>query len=146
MPLTLVPSTLAKKGYTFTFNGPNKDIECAACPFQKLCFGLQPGRRYAVKDVREVQHPCELHDEGKVRAVVVEEVPFTASIERKHLRGTAAPWTAPDCKRPDCGNWSLCHPVGPLPGARHAITRQHGTLECPAGLDLEKVDLQKMAS
>lgn len=144
MPLTLVPTTLAEKGYRFTFNGPNKDIECAACPFTKLCFGLQPGRSYEVKTVREVQHPCELHDEGKVRAVVVEEVPFAATLERKHLRGTAAHWTAPDCKRPTCANWSLCHPVGHSAGAKHAIVATHGALECPVGFDLEKVDLKKM--
>lgn len=144
MPLTLVPSTLAKKGYRFTFAGPNNGIECAACPYTRLCFGLEPGRAYQVKAVREVQHPCELHDEGKVRVVEAEEVPFTATIERRHLRGTAAPWTAPDCKRPSCANWALCHPVGPAAGARHAITRQHGAVACPAGFDLEKVDLRKM--
>ena len=144
MPLTLVPSTLAAKGHRFTFAGPNKGIECAACPFTKLCFGLEPGRRYEVKQVREVQHPCELHDEGKVRVVVAEEVPFTATLERKHLRGTAAPWEGPDCKRPSCKNWALCHPVGPVAGARHAIVKQHGAVECPVGFDLEKVDLKKM--
>lgn len=144
MPLTLVPSTLAAKGYRFTFAGPNKGIECAACPFQKLCFGLDPGRRYEVKATRDLQHPCELHEEGKVRVVQVEEMPFTSTIERHHLRGTAAPWTPPDCKRPDCENWSLCHPVGHAVGARHAITDQQGAVECPAGFDLEKVDLKKM--
>lgn len=144
MPLTLVPATLAKKGHRFTFAGPNKDIECAACPFTKLCFGLEAGRKYEVRQVREVQHPCELHDEGKVRVVVAEEVPFTATLERRHLRGTAAPWTAPDCKRPGCANWGLCHPTGPAAGARHAIVAQKGAVECPAGFDLEKVDLKKM--
>ena len=145
MALTLVPSTLARKGHRFTFLGPNKDIECAACPFQKLCFGLEPGRTYEVKGVREVQHPCELHDEGKVRVVEAVEVPFAATVERRHLRGTAAPWTAPDCKRPSCANWALCHPVGPTAGARHAIVAMQGAVECPAGFDLEKVTLKKMA-
>jgi len=145
VPLTLVPSTLAKKGYRFTFAGPNKDIECAACPFQKLCFGLEPGRKYEVKATREMQHPCELHEEGKVRVVMAEEVPFTSTIERRHLRGTAAPWKAIDCGRPLCTNWALCHPVGNTAGARHAIVKQHGAVECPAGYDLEKVDLKKMA-
>jgi uncharacterized protein len=144
VPLTLVPSTLAKKGYRFTFAGPNKDIECAACPFQKLCFGLEPGRTYEVRQVRDVQHPCELHDEGKVRAVAVEEVTFPSSIERKHLRGTAAHWTPVDCGRPSCANWSLCHPVGHSSGAKHAIVKTHGAVECPAGFDVERVDLKKM--
>lgn len=144
MPLTLVPSTLAAKGYRFTFTGPNRDIECAACPFTKLCFGLEPGRRYEVKTVREVQHPCELHDEGRVRVVEAVEVPFATTIERRHLRGTAAHWTPIPCGKPECKNWGLCHPVGPTAGAGHAIVAQKGKLECPAGYDLERVELKKM--
>lgn len=144
MALTLVPVALARKGYRFTFNGPNAGEECQGCPVQKLCFGLQPGRRYEVRAVRDVKHPCGLHEEGRVRVVEVEEVPFTATLERKHLRGTAAPWTWLVCRRPSCQNWSLCHPVGPVRGARHAIVKQEGSVECPVGFDLERVQLKKM--
>lgn len=143
--LTLVPDALAARGFSFTFAGPNKGEECAGCPFQKLCFGLDPGRSYKVTQVREVAHPCALHDSGKARVVLVEEIPFQATIERHHLRGTAAPWTAPNCRRPSCKNWALCHPVGHTAGARHAITAQHGKVECPVGFDLEKVDLKPMS-
>ena len=143
--LTLVPDALAARGFRFTFAGPNTGEECAGCPFQKLCFGLTPGRSYAVKSVRQVAHPCALHDTGKARVVVVEEVAFPATLERHHLRGTAAPWTAPACGRPSCANWALCHPVGHTAGARHAITAQHGAVECPVGFDLERVDLKPMA-
>jgi uncharacterized protein (UPF0179 family) len=143
-PLTLVPAALAQRGYRFTFAGPNKGEECAGCPFQKLCFGLKPGHSYEVSALREVTHPCALHDEGRVRVAVVEEVTFAATLERRHLRGTAAPWTGPDCGRPSCGNWKLCHPVGHVAGARHAIVAQKGALECPAGFDLERVELKPM--
>jgi uncharacterized protein (UPF0179 family) len=142
--LTLVPDALAAPGYRFTFAGPNLGVECAGCPFQKLCFGLQPGRSYVVTKARPARQVCELHEGGKVRAVEVEEVPFPASLERRHLRGTAAPWTAPDCGRPMCVNWKLCHPVGHKQGAKHAIVTQKGPLECPAGFDLESVDLKLM--
>ncbi|MEA3165786.1 MAG: uncharacterized protein QOJ26_652 [Thermoplasmata archaeon] len=142
--LTLVPDALAARGFRFTFAGPNKGEECAGCPFQKLCFGLDPGRTYKVTSVRDVAHPCALHDTGKARVVVVEEVPFQATIERHHLRGTAAPWTAPNCRRPSCKNWALCHPVGHTAGGRHAITAQKGAVECPVGFDLERVDLKPM--
>jgi uncharacterized protein (UPF0179 family) len=142
--LTLVPDALAAPGFRFTFAGPNLGEECTGCPFQKLCFGLKPGHSYVVKSVRPVAHPCALHDTGKARAVVVEETSFPATIERHHLRGTAAAWSAPDCRRPSCRNWALCHPVGHAEGARHAITAQKGAVECPAGFDLEKVDLKPM--
>jgi uncharacterized protein UPF0179 len=93
--LTLVPDALAAKGYQFTFVGANKGEECVGCPFQKLCFGLAPGHAYKVTAVRPVTHPCALHEGGRVRAVEVAEVPFAATLERRHLRGTAAPgWSA----------------------------------------------------
>jgi uncharacterized protein len=135
---------LAQPGYRFTFQGPNAGDECKGCPFQKLCFGLKPGHRYQVAALRDVRHPCALHEPGKVRVVTVEEVPFTSSLERRHLRGTAAPYTPVPCRRPSCKNWALCHPVGITPGVRHAIVAQEGVLECPAGYDLERVQLRKM--
>lgn len=142
--LTLVPADVAKPGYRFTFVGANAGEECQGCPFQKLCFGLQPGHRYQVEALRSVRHPCGLHDSGRVQVVTVKEVPFASSLERKHLRGTAAPYTPVPCRRPSCKNWALCHPVGITPGVRHAIASQDGSLECPAGYDLERVTLTKM--
>ena len=144
--LTLVPAALAEPGSRFTFVGPNAgpDAECKGCPFQKLCFGLQPGRTYEVATRRDVTHPCALHDEGKVRVVTVEEVPFAATLERHHLRGTAAPWAPPVCRKPSCANWALCNPVGHHEGTRHAIVKQAGKVECPAGFDLERVELTPM--
>ena len=145
MPLiTLVPAALAAPGSRFTFAGPNAGAECAGCPYQKLCFGLAPGRAYAVQKVRELTHPCNLHDGGKVHVVTVAEVPFAASLERRHLRGTAAPWAGPDCRKPSCASWNLCHPKGHAEGAKHEIVAQNGPLPCPAGFDLERVDLKQM--
>jgi uncharacterized protein (UPF0179 family) len=142
--LTLVPDALAAKGYRFTFAGPNAGEECAGCPLQKLCFGLRPGHAYEVVGLRPAKHPCGLHEAGRVRAVEVKEVPFEATVERRHLRGTAAPWSAPDCGSPECPNWALCHPKGHAAGARHAIVGQKGPVHCPAGFDLERVDLLPM--
>jgi uncharacterized protein len=142
--LTLVPEPLTEPGSRFTFAGPNAGEECQGCPFQKLCFGLKPGQSYKVAAKRPVTHPCRLHEGGRVHVVTVEEAPFTATLERHHLRGTAAPWTGPDCRKPSCANWGLCHPKGHTEGARHAIVAQLGAVACPAGFDLEKVDLKPM--
>ena len=142
--LTLVPVAVAEPGFRFTFAGPNPGEECKGCPFQKLCFGLAAGHSYKVASVREVTHPCALHEEGRVRVVTVEETAFPATLEREHLRGTAAPWTSPDCRKPSCVNWNLCHPKGHVQGARHEIVEQRGAVHCPAGFDLERVDLKPM--
>jgi hypothetical protein len=144
MALTLVPDTLARRGYRFTFNGPNTGPECQGCPYQKLCFGLAPGHRYEVQALRDVTHPCALHEGGKVRVAQVEEVSFSSTVETRLLRGTAATWTPIPCGRPDCPNWSLCHPVGPKPGIRHEVTAMEGALPCPAGFGLTKVRLKPM--
>lgn len=152
--MTLVPESLSSKGSRFTFRGPNQSRgqgeagnsgeECAACPFQKLCFGLLPGHTYEVTGQRGLTHPCALHDGGRVHVVTVEATDFPSSVETRALRGTAATWSPIPCGRPDCANWSLCHPVGPTAGARHAITAQQGELPCPAGYELTKVRLKAM--
>ena len=142
--LTLVPETLAKPGSRFTFLGPNPGGECAGCPLQKLCFGLEPGRTYAVEGLREVRHPCALHDGGRVRVVTVVPASFPTTVEASTLRGTAATWTPIPCGRPQCPSWGLCHPTGPAPSARYEITERGAAVPCPAGYDLVRVELRKM--
>lgn len=142
MTLTLVPRELAQPGYRFSFLGPNPGDECRGCPFQKLCFGLAPGRVYEVARVRDVVHPCNLHEPGRVRVVEVEETAFTTTVERRRLRGTAATWTPVPCGRPVCGHYHLCHPVGPAPGASYAIEEVGDTVECPADYDIARVRLR----
>jgi hypothetical protein len=144
MPLTLVPETLAQPGRRFAFRGPNPGEECKGCPYQKLCFGLAPGHTYAVTAVRDVTHPCALHEGGRVRVALVEASDFATSVETRLLRGTAATWTPVPCGRPDCANYGLCHPVGPAAGARYEVAAQEGGLPCPAGFDLTKVRLKAL--
>lgn len=142
--LTLVPEPLARAGYRFTFRGANPGDECDGCPFQKLCFGLQPGHRYQITGLRDVTHPCALHDGDRVRVALVEDVPFESTLETRLLRGTAAAWVPVPCGRPECASYGLCHPVGPQPGARHAIVGQAGPMACPAGYELTRVSLRRM--
>ncbi|MEA3203107.1 MAG: uncharacterized protein QOI63_777 [Thermoplasmata archaeon] len=144
MPLTLVPDTLARRGLGFTFVGANAGPECAGCPFQKLCFGLQPGHRYEVTALREVTHPCALHEGGRVRVAEVVDAPFASTVETRLLRGTAATWTPIPCGMPECPTWALCHPVGPLPGVRDQIVAEEGPVPCPAGFELTRVQLKPM--
>ncbi len=142
--LTLVPVELAKPGYRFTFTGPNKGIECAACPVQKLCFNLKPGTMYEVLEVRTVRHPCELHDEGRVAVVKVGPAKFQTSLAPKHLKGTAATWNPIDCGYAECANWKLCHPTGVEAGTRYAIENVGKKIDCPMNYDIKVVDLKRM--
>lgn len=144
MVLTLVPESHAAPGRSFFFVGPNLGDECQGCPFQRICFGLEPGRHYAVKAVREVVHPCNLHDGGRVQVVEVEPQPFATSLEEKHLRGTAATWVPIPCGMAECSNWSTCHPVGPTPGIRYEIKETGERMECPANFEVRRVRLGKL--
>ena len=142
--LTLVPDTYAAQGTRFTYAaGPQPPEECAGCPFQKLCFGLAPGHRYQVKVLRDVTHPCALHDGGRVRVAEVEEVPFPSTVETRLLRGTAVTWSPLPCARPDCANYALCHPAGPQPG-KHAVVASGDPVACPAGYEITRVELRRM--
>ncbi len=135
--LTLVQLPLASPGARFRYMGPGQE-ECAGCPFQKLCFNLEPGQRYEVETVRPVQHPCNLHDEGKVQVVTVKPIGFSTSVESKKVRGTAITWEPIDCGYPECKNWKLCHPGAPA-GKRYAIEGETSKLDCPMGYDLQRV-------
>ena len=139
MALTLVPETLAARGRGFVFAGEAAE-ECRACPFQRLCLGLEPGHRYVVTALRGVSHPCALHDGGRVQVAEVAQAPFATSVESRLLRGTAASWAPIACGRPECPTYGLCHPVGPRPG-RHQIVAEDGPLPCPAGFELARVRL-----
>lgn len=136
--LSLVPASLAAPGYRFTFLGPNRGEECQGCPFTKMCFDVEPGARYEVTAVRSVQHPCGLHDEGKVRVVEVQRVGFDTTMETKRLRGTAATFEPIPCGRPDCKNWSLCHPYGVQTGIRYGVEAAED-VPCPAGFKIKRV-------
>lgn len=140
--LTLVPLGHAKLGARFTFMGANPGDECDGCPLQRLCFGLQPGQRYRVAEVRAAVHPCNLHDDGKVQVVRVEPIAFESSVETKRLRGTAVTWSPIDCGFAECANWKLCHPIGPAAGAKYRVEGDGEALPCPMHYDLRKVRLQ----
>ena len=144
MALTLVPEPLAEPGYTFTFLGPNKGAECQDCPVQNLCFRLEPGRRYRVTAVRGVTHPCNLHDEDRVRVCEVEEVPLATSIRSSALRGTAVTWNPVDCGHPACPQWAFCHPAGATGGARYAVAGEDGAMDCPKGFAITAVRLRRV--
>lgn len=144
MPLlTLLPSTLAATGYRFTYRGDGRFEECEGCPVKGVCYRLEPGRRYEVQAVRDVEHPCNLHETGRVRVCTVQEIPLHTSLETKHLRGTAAHWRPVPCGYPECPNNRLCHPVA-TPEGRYAIVEDRGQLRCPMGYDLHTVTLEPL--
>lgn len=142
--LTLAPDLLAHEGMTFTFIGPNTGGECDGCPVQKLCFDLQPETRYKVTELRDVVHPCNLH-EGGMRVVTVEPTGFETTLDTKRLRGTAATFVPVDCGMPECTNWKLCHPVGPKRNVRYQVTSVGDAVDCPMNYNIKRVQLDPLS-
>lgn len=139
--LGLAPDLLARPGFRFTATGGPFD-ECEGCPVQKLCFGVEAGRHYEVTDLRDVVHPCAVH-EGGMRVVQLQEAAFDTTLETKRLRGTAAAFSPPDCGNPSCTLWAVCHPVGPTRDVRYAIEEVGDDVACPMHYKLKRVRLRR---
>lgn len=139
--LTLVPSTLARTGYRFRYQGDPGDEACDGCPVRSICYRLEAGRTYAVKEVRSVEHPCALHDGDKVRVCTAEPVPSVTTVEARRLRGTAVTWEPVPCGYPECDKYALCHPAG-QPAGRYEVMDDLGDEECPMHYKLRRVRVQ----
>ncbi len=75
--ITLIGKSLANKGLKFMHYGASS--ECEACRFKGTCIdSLEVGRMYIIKNVKNGEQPCLIHEGGKV--VVVE-------VEKAHIRG-----------------------------------------------------------
>ncbi len=134
--VTLLGTLLAKPGLTYIVGRPGP--ECEPCAFKALCHNLPVGHRYRVARVREVTHPCAVH-EGPVRVIEVEPARFeTTFVGRGAVAGSTAQFQEKGCGRPDCPSWAVCHPPGLPPGLRVRLLEDRDAPACPAGLTLRR--------
>jgi uncharacterized protein (UPF0179 family) len=142
MQLTLVPTTLATPGYLFRNYGDQNAEECDGCPVRAVCFKTPPGH-YEIVEVRDVQHPCKLH-EGTMSVCTAKEVPTVTTLEVKLLKGTATNWGAIECGFPECKNNALCHPR--MDAGHMEIVSVGETIECPMHYEIKQVSLRPLQS
>ena len=70
--ITLIGNCLANKGLKFMHYGATS--ECESCRFKNTCIDtLEEGRMYIIKNVKNGEQPCMIHEGGKVRVVEVEK-------------------------------------------------------------------------
>jgi uncharacterized protein (UPF0179 family) len=137
--ITLLAQAQAKVGFEFVYQGPA--AVCRTCPYRHACLTLDPGRRYAVTQVRPVTHPCALQEST---AAVVEVQPVTRTLvveSRTAVVGSSVETGRYGCVRLDCSNWDICS--GPsLPSKqRYRIQTIHPELaECRIGRTLKRVE------
>jgi len=127
MVITLVGEKLAKPGVEFIYYGPADP--CKTCRLARVCVGnLEPGRRYKVVRVRNIEHSCPLH-EGKVRVVEVVEPAIEVAVEpRIAIVGSKIKLSFVDCNDPE--KQSLVRPEGLFEGDSVKILEILGDFEC----------------
>ncbi len=127
MTITLVGEKLAKPGVEFIYYGPAEP--CKTCRLARVCVGnLEPGRRYKVVRVRNIEHSCPIH-EGKVRVVEVVEPAIALAIDpRLAIVGSKVKLRLTVCNDPE--KESLFSPEGLFEGDTVKILEVIGDVEC----------------
>jgi len=127
MTITLVGEKLAKPGVEFIYYGPADP--CKNCRLARVCVGnLEPGRRYKVVRVRNIEHSCPLH-EGKVRVVEVIEPAIEVAMEpRLAIVGSKIKLSFVECSDPE--KQALTRPEGLFEGDIVKILEISDDFEC----------------
>ncbi|MHA2370185.1 MAG: UPF0179 family protein, partial [Candidatus Hodarchaeales archaeon] len=129
----------AKEGYRFIYLGSTS--QCEACRLQGVCLtNLESGRLYEVVSVRDVAHPCAVHD--RVVTVTVHEPAHEVAVRsRVAIPGSTLTWSDSQCDQVLCENYSsLCKPEYLHPGDRLHIKGKNGVVACPQGVKLTKIE------
>ncbi|MGD2072314.1 MAG: UPF0179 family protein [Candidatus Thorarchaeota archaeon] len=133
--ITLVSTSIARKGYTFIHEGKIPE-KCNECRFVNTCIhNLERGRRYTIIEVRDRTHPCKLG--GTVTVVEVSEPEIIMFLEsRLAFEGMSVEYN-PQCE--GCPEAHDCMPEGLKPGDKVQITEILEDAPC------EKQKMKKVA-
>ncbi len=138
--LTVVGDKLAKKGQEFVYLGSLS--ECKDCKVKNICFHLEKGQRYKVVGVRDVNHDCEIHENG-VKVVEVEKTTTNAVLLKKlAIDGSTITFDLLKCNNLGCENHILCFPLGVKSGTKFKIVKTGRKLKCPKGFEIVRVTLE----
>ena len=141
--ITLIGKSLAEKGVKFIHYGPS--AECEACRFKSTCIdSLEEGRMYIINDVKETEHPCPIHEGGKVKVVDVQRAEIKALVDsKKAFEGSMVIFEFPECDK-ECTMRDLCFPEGLYEGDKCKIVKtiEKSPNQCIKGLNLSLVLLE----
>lgn len=138
--VTLIGEKQAKKGNTFFYRGPLS--ECRDCKVKTVCFNLEEGRVYKIKEVRTMHHDCKVHEAG-VRAVEYEIMPidYATDTDGAIEKARISIDVKEQCPNRGCANYNLCYPIGLKQGTQYEIKTVKGNLDCSEGKKLKEVVL-----
>jgi uncharacterized protein (UPF0179 family) len=138
--VTLIGEKQAKKGNIFLYVGPLS--ECRDCKVKTVCFNLEEGRNYEIKEIRTMHHNCKVH-EGGVRAVEYEKQPVEyaissdAAIEKARITIN----DPEDCNNRGCEKYIKCFPKGLKIGSQYEIKIVKDKITCTEGKEKKEVSL-----
>ena len=141
--ITLIGINLAEEGLEFLHYGTA--TACEKCRFKNTCIDtLEEGRIYVINKVKDTEHPCPLHEGGKVKVVDVERSDIDTLMDsKKAFEGSNIVFNPPQCDI-DCEMKHLCHPKGLYKNDRCKIAKNMGKtpVKCAKGRDLHLVRLR----
>ncbi|MEM4525361.1 MAG: UPF0179 family protein [Methanothermobacter sp.] len=140
--ITLIGEKLAKKGLNFMYYEPAK--ACEDCRYKSVCIDpLETGRIYRIKEVKDIEHTCPIHENRKVKVVEIEKAKIKALIDaKKAFEGSVILFETPECDE-KCDMRSLCFPEGIKASDKCKILKNFGKVdECKKGYKLNKVLLE----
>jgi hypothetical protein len=141
--ITLIGKDLADKGLIFRHYGASS--ECEKCRFKSTCIDpLESGRMYIIKDVKDTEHPCPIHEGGKVKVVEVDKAYIKAAVDsKKAFEGSNIVFSPPECDE-ECSLRDLCFPEGLYREDKCRIVKKIRKINgrCAKGLDLTTVLLR----
>jgi len=142
--ITLIGTNLAEKGLKFMHYGAAS--QCEKCRFKATCIeSLEGGRMYKVREVKNTEHPCPVHEGGKVKVVDVEKAIIKTVIDSKRaFEGSNIVFSPPECEE-ECSMRELCFPEGLYREDKCKIMQKMGSPKekCPKGLNLSIVLLKQ---
>ncbi len=98
---------------------------------------------YVIKNVKDTEHNCPIHEGNKVKVVEVEKAFINTLVDTKiAFEGSMIVFNAPDCEE-ECLMRDLCFPDGLKNGDKCKIIKNKGKPKnkCIKGLDITEAVL-----
>lgn len=142
--ITLIGKNLANRGLKFIFYGAAS--ECESCRFKNTCIDtLEEGRMYIIKNVKNGEQPCLIHEGEKVKVVEVERAYVKCLVDsKKSFEGSNLVFKTPECDEMECTLREKCFPEGIFNDDKCKIIKNLGKpkVKCSQGHELSTVLLK----
>ncbi|MCL4346227.1 MAG: UPF0179 family protein [Candidatus Thermoplasmatota archaeon] len=137
--ITLIGLDQAVVGGTFRYVTPLQT--CSECKIKNVCFNLEQGKTYRIKEVRMKEQPCNVFNTGKVTAVSVEELPeeFIMEYDRRVQEGSVTATRSMKCDYITCQYIEKCNLIHHRNDGKVKISSIGQKVECPKGYNMRKI-------